>query len=116
MEQKQFSPLSILGLIEKAVCIAALVSLVLIAATESLARILGASIPASTDLMIHILLLLGLFSGMYTTKTKEHLSIVLVQYVKNEKVRQIIALATGFIAVFICSIIAGLQFPLSKLQ
>jgi tripartite ATP-independent transporter DctM subunit len=50
--------------------------------------------------------MLGLFSGMFTAKTGEHLSIALVQYVKNEKLKEIFAIITGLIAVFVCTIIA----------
>ena len=105
MEKTQNSLFSILGKIEKIVCIAAIAALVLIAISEATARLFGTYIPASTSLMIHILLLLGLFTGMYTTGTKEHLSIVLVQYIKNEKLKRIIILATGFIATFVCTVI-----------
>jgi len=106
MEQKQFSFFTFLEKVEKGVCIAALAALVLISAAESAARIFGAGVPASNDLLIHFLLLLGLFSGMLTTKTGEHLSIALIQYVKNQKARQIISYITGFVAVFVCTIIA----------
>ena len=106
MQKKQFSLRSILLSVEKNVCVAALVSLVLISAAESVARIFGTNVPASTGLLAHILLLLGLFSGMYTAGTREHISIVLVQFIKNEKARQIVTVVTGFIAVFICTIIA----------
>ena len=106
MEQKPFSPASILTAVEKGVCIIAIVSLVFIAAAEAAARLFGSTVPASNGLMMHILLLLGLFSGMYTAGTGDHLSIVLIHFIKNEKLRQIIAVVTGFVAVFICTIIA----------
>ena len=105
MEQRRFSPGFILATAEKSICIIALVSLVLIAAAESAARLFGASVPAANNLLVHILLLLGLFSGMFTAKTGEHLSIVLIQFIKNEKARRIIAVVTGCIAVFICTIV-----------
>ena len=106
MGQKSFSLLAVLKKTERVVCIAAMVSLVLIAAAEVLAKLFGNTVPSSNVLLIHFLLLLGLFSGMYTAGTKEHLSIVLIQYIKSEKVRHVITLATGFIAVFVCTIIA----------
>ena len=84
MEQSRFSPASILAAAEKGICVLALVFLVLIAASESFARIFGASVPSASNLLAHILLLLGLFSGMFTAKTGEHLSIVLVQFIKND--------------------------------
>jgi tripartite ATP-independent transporter DctM subunit len=106
MEQQRRAFSSILSLVEKGVCIAALVSLVLIAAADAFARLFGGGVPAATGLLVHILLLLGLFSGMFTAGTGEHISITLIHYIKDEKIRRIIALITGFISVFICTIIA----------
>jgi tripartite ATP-independent transporter DctM subunit len=106
MTQKQFSLHSILSLMEKSVCIATLVALVLIAAGEACARLFGGGIPAATGLLIHILLVLGFFSGMFTAGTGEHISIGLIHYIPDEKIRRIITLIAGFIAVFICTILA----------
>ena len=105
MEINRSSLHSILLAAEKAVCIIAIVSLVLISSAESIARILGTTVPASTGLLTHILLLLGLFAGMYTAGAKQHLSITIIQYVKNEKVRHIISSITCFLAIFVCTII-----------
>ena len=105
MEQK-LSLHSILLKTERVICVVAIAALVLIATAEVLAKLFGTTVPASTGLLAHFLLLLGLFAGMYTAGTKQHLAIVLVQYIKNERARQIIALVTGFIAVFVCTIIA----------
>ncbi|MDR1869576.1 MAG: TRAP transporter large permease subunit [Treponema sp.] len=115
MEQKRLTPFSILGVLEKGVCIAAIVSLVLIAAAEAIARLFHSSVPASNGLMMHILLLLGLFSGMYTAGTGDHLSIVLIHFIKSEKLRQIIAVVTGFLAVFICTVIAWSSISFIKI-
>ena len=104
--QKKFSPFHILGLIEKGVCIAALIFLVLIASSEALARLSGKSIPASNALLIHMLLVLGLFSGMFTSRTGEHLSIALIQYVKEEKTKRIFSIITGSLSVFLCTLLA----------
>jgi tripartite ATP-independent transporter DctM subunit len=105
MKLKQIAPGFILDVTEKGICIAALVSLILISLAEALARLFGTGVPASTELLSYFLLLLGLFSGMFTAKTGDHLSIALIQYIKREKVRQILVLITGIIAIFICTII-----------
>jgi len=105
MGQKQFSFHSIFSLIEKGVCIATLVALVLIASAEACARLFGGGIPAATGLLIHILLALGFFSGMVTAGTGEHISIGLIHYIPDEKIRRIFSLAAGFVAVFICTIL-----------
>ena len=106
MGQYSFSPSAILLKIEKGLCYGSLVFLVVIAASEAVARLFGASIPASNGLLIHFLLLLGLFSGMFTARTGDHLSIVLFQFVKNEKARQVLSLATGLFSVILCAILA----------
>jgi tripartite ATP-independent transporter DctM subunit len=105
MGQQNFSLRSILTLIEKSVCIASLVALVLISAAEACARLFGESIPSATGLLIHILLVLGFFSGMFTAGTGEHISIGLIHYIPDEKVRRNITIIAGFIAVFICNIL-----------
>ena len=103
---KQFTPFVILGKIERGVCIAALFFLVLIAVAEVVARPFLIRIPASTGFLTHLLLLLGLFSGMTISGTGEHLSIALFHYVKNEKVRRLFSLFTGLFSVFVCSLLA----------
>jgi tripartite ATP-independent transporter DctM subunit len=106
MAQCRFSLSAILLKIEKGLCYGSLVFLVVIAASEAVARLFGASIPASNGLLIHFLLLLGLFSGMFTARTGDHLSIVLFQFIKNEKARRLLGLATGLFSVILCAILA----------
>jgi len=106
MAQKRFSARSILNNAEKIICIISLASLVLVAAAEAVARLFRTGVPASNGLLMHTLLLLGLFSGMYTSRSNGHLSIALIQYVKNDKYKRIIEMITGFLTVFICVIIA----------
>ena len=98
--------LNILKKIERGVCLVALVFLVIIAAAEVVARFLRTTIPASSGLLTHTLLLLSLFSGMFTAEKQEHLSISLFQYVKNEKARLIFSVVTGAFSVFICTLLA----------
>jgi len=105
MKQKVVSPADVANLLEKSVCIIAAVSLILIAAAESVARLFGTGIPSSTGLLSHFLLVLGLFAGMFTAKTGDHLAINLIHYIKNEKVKHYLGLITGSTAVYICTII-----------
>jgi tripartite ATP-independent transporter DctM subunit len=115
MNRTGFSPAAILMKIEKGVCCGSLVFLALIAVSEAAARLFGASIPASNGLLTHFLLLLGLFSGMFTARTGDHLSIVLFQFVKDEKVRNIFALATGLFSVIICTLLAWSSISFVKI-
>ena len=103
---RTLSPFSVLRAIEKGICIVALVSLVIIAITEVVGRILGNSFLATVILLNHMLLLLGLFSAMFTSKSGEHLAIALFHYIKNEKIKLILAVITGLFAVFINTILA----------
>ena len=103
---KPAGALAILGTIEKYICLASLVFLVLIAASEAIARLFGANIPASNAFLTHMLLMLGLFSAMFTSKSGEHLTIALSHYIKDEKIKRIFAIITGFFAVFICTLLA----------
>ena len=95
-----------LGRIEKIICITALSSLVLIALVESMGRLFGWSMPALTGLITHLLLMLGLFAGMLTSKNGSHISISFFHFLKNEKIKNILALISGVFAVFICTILA----------
>jgi len=106
MNRGNFSILAVLGKIEKGVCCVSLVFLAAVAALQAAARLFGYGIPSSNGLMTHFLLLLGLFSGMFTAKTGEHLSVVLLQFVKDAKAGRIFAFATGLFAVIICTILA----------
>ena len=115
MEKKRLSLYSILLQIEKGICIVALVALVFISASEAIARLFGTAFPASDDLMRHLLLMLGLFSGMFSAKTGEHLSIALIGYIKNDKYRHIIAVVTGYVAVIICTILAWASLSFVKI-
>ena len=103
---KEIFVFNVLRKAEKSVSIAALVFLVILAISDVIARILRTSVPASSALMAHALLLLGMFAGMFTSGTKEHLSIALLQYLKNEKIRFIFSVITGIFSVFICTILA----------
>ena len=106
MKGKGSSLFHFLGKIEKGICLFALSVLVLVSAAEAAARFFGSSVPSSTSLLTHFLLLLGFFSAMFTTKEGEHLSIALSQYVKNEKVKFKLSVITLSFSVFICTVLA----------
>ena len=67
---------SLLWRIEDLCCWVSLAALALLPAAEMLARVIfKTGVPASSQLLVHILLILGLVSGMITTRQGEHLSI-----------------------------------------
>jgi tripartite ATP-independent transporter DctM subunit len=87
--------------IEKGVCYGALILMVLTPAVEILIRPFGGVLPASRGIMTHLFLVAGLFAAMLTTKTNEHISIAVVQYIRNERLKRVLAVITGLISAFV---------------
>jgi tripartite ATP-independent transporter DctM subunit len=59
----------------------------------------------TAGLTTHLLLVAALFSAMITTKNENHLSIGIVQYIKNQKIKTRLAAAVGLLSTFICVIL-----------
>jgi tripartite ATP-independent transporter DctM subunit len=107
---------SIPARVEDFICNAALVLLALVPASEALLRFLSGTliefgiripngIPSSSELTTHLLLAAGLLSGMIATREKEHLSIGLVQYVNNQKIKNILAIITNLLSSFTATVL-----------
>jgi tripartite ATP-independent transporter DctM subunit len=105
----------ILGLLEKGICYGALVLLALIPAAEAAARFFGTGVPASSVLMTHLLLVLGLFAAMITTGEGEHLSIALIQYLPGEKIKRTLAAADCLLAALVCAAAAWCSVSFLKI-
>ncbi|MDR2404390.1 MAG: TRAP transporter large permease subunit [Spirochaetaceae bacterium] len=98
---------SLLLIIERGICYFSLICLVLLPGTESFLRVFFHSrVPASPGLIIHLLLILGLLSGMIATATGDHLSIGLLQYSGNEKTKRSFAVVSGLLSSFTVTIFA----------
>jgi tripartite ATP-independent transporter DctM subunit len=96
-----------LGKAEKFICYGSLALLALIPCAESFMRMFfHVGVPDSSALIVQLLLVLGLFSGMLTTKSGEHLSISIVQMIKNEKARNVFSVISGCLSSFIAIILA----------
>ncbi|MDR2394907.1 MAG: TRAP transporter large permease subunit [Treponema sp.] len=100
----------VLWTIEQGICSFSLVCLTLLPAAEALFRLCFHSrVPSSPGLIVHLLLSLGLLSGMITTTQKDHLSIGLIQYSnteKNEPLKRLLATCSGLLSAFILTIFA----------
>jgi tripartite ATP-independent transporter DctM subunit len=59
----------------------------------------------SEDISMHLLLVVGLVSGMITTRKQEHLSIGVINYIKNEKILCILKIAANLLSSFISIIL-----------
>jgi tripartite ATP-independent transporter DctM subunit len=106
MEQTKNEKYSILWKIEDVFCWASLILLALIPLTDIIGRFFGTGFLNSAGIQAHLLLVLGIISGMISTRKKEHLSIAIIQYIKDEKLKYIISVASGLLSAFICTIIA----------
>ncbi|MDR0758717.1 MAG: TRAP transporter large permease subunit [Treponema sp.] len=95
-----------LWIIEQGLCYCSLFFLTMIPAAEVVARLVfKTGVPNSSWLMEQMLLAIGLFSGMITTKKSEHLSISLIQ-ILPEKVKNWCAIGTHVLSAFILTIVA----------
>ena len=106
MAEKRLPVSGFLLVLEKGVCYGALGLLALIPVVDILARQFKIVIPASKALMTHVFLVLGFFAAMLTAKSRDHLSITVAQYIKNEKLKHILTVLTGFIASLALTVLA----------
>ncbi|MDR2629719.1 MAG: TRAP transporter large permease subunit [Spirochaetaceae bacterium] len=106
----------LLWTIEQGICYFSLVCLILLPAAETVLRVFFHSrVPASPGLIIHFLLVLGLFSGMNTTKAGDHLSIGLLQFSSNEKSKRIFAIGCGLLSAVVVTIFAWCSVSFVKI-
>jgi tripartite ATP-independent transporter DctM subunit len=98
---------SIIPGIEQGICYGSLIGLALLPVAEALARLVfKTGIPSSFTLMVHLLLVAGLFSGMLTTKAGEHLSISALQYFSKQTVKERLLTGGNLLSAFVVTIIA----------
>jgi tripartite ATP-independent transporter DctM subunit len=100
-----FSTKGIPERLEKGICYAALILMALLPALDALLRPLNIFIPYSRHFMIRFFLVSGLFAAMLTTNVKEHITIAVVQYIKNEKLKKSLSYITCLISAFLVSIL-----------
>ncbi|MDR0710687.1 MAG: TRAP transporter small permease subunit, partial [Spirochaetaceae bacterium] len=99
-------PGHILWVIEQGLCFLSLFFLTVIPVSEIVARIVfKTGVPNSSWIMEQMLLAIGLFAGMITTKKSEHLSISLIQ-ILPEKIKNWCAIGTRLVSAFILTIVA----------
>ena len=102
--------------IEDYICICALAVMALLPVAESIARnFFKTGVPASSGLMVHLLLVSGLIAGMICTRTNSHLSIALVQYFTGDKVKRHLLIYSNLISACISVIIAWSSLSFIKI-
>jgi tripartite ATP-independent transporter DctM subunit len=95
--------------IEEGICFLSLAALACVPVADTLIRLIfKLGFPDGQRLVVHVLLVLGLFSGLETTRSGEHLSIGLTQYLseKAEKTKRFLASAGCILSAFVVTIIA----------
>lgn len=88
------------------VCILLLLLAVITYAEMSTRVIFKSGVPESTLIMGQLVLLIGFFAGMITSREKEHLAIALHDYIKNKALKLSSDLLNLFVSVFFLVIFA----------
>jgi tripartite ATP-independent transporter DctM subunit len=91
--------------IEKYLCIAALILMALLPVADAVLRPFNIFITYSRHLMIRFFLVSGLLAAMLATKSAEHISIALIQYAKNEKLKNAFSVVTFLISALIATVL-----------
>ena len=92
--------------IEIGICITALSLLALIPIIQLVLRQFKLTIHDFKAIITHTFLVVGCFAAMLTVKYGEHISITMVQFIKNEKVKKILAVSCTAISVIIFTVLA----------
>jgi tripartite ATP-independent transporter DctM subunit len=107
----------ILWTVEQFFCYAALTLMTLLPVAEVIARrMFHTGVPASSGLLVQLLLAVGILSGMLATKKAEHLSISLMQYVPAESpFKEFCGVLSGLLCTFVTVIIAWTSLSFIKI-
>lgn len=106
--------------IEEGICWFSMLLLALIPLTDVVLKLVFKSgFPDAQGLLVHALLILGLFSGLETTRSGDHLSIGLIQYLGKqagaEKVKRLSAAAGCALSALVVTIIAWASLSFIRL-
>ena len=99
------SCIQILSRIERGICYAALITLALLPVLLAILKPFNIAIAHSRLFLVHIFLLAGFFSAMITTSSGEHISIGILHYLKNEKVKSRLAFVASLVSVLITTVL-----------
>jgi C4-dicarboxylate transporter, DctM subunit len=89
--------------IEKGICYAIFALMAILPFLDAILRPLNVFIPYSRNFLLRFFLVSGLFAAMLTTKAKDHISIAVIQYAKNEKLKKLLSCITGLVSAFIAA-------------
>ncbi len=93
--------------LENGIATGAFAAVALVMVSEIIARsIFKSGVPSSPQVVAHLVLIGGLFSGVVATRRGEHLSIALTSYLKNERIKALCSVIAASIAAFALTIFA----------
>jgi len=95
-----------LSKLENIICYGSLSLLALVPFIEFILRQFSLTIPGSNAIITHFFLVVGFFAAMLTAKSGSHISITAVQYIKNDKTKEILGFICILISVFILTILS----------
>ncbi|MCL1812883.1 MAG: TRAP transporter large permease subunit [Treponema sp.] len=102
--------------IEEGICYLSLALLAILPLTDIILRLtVKTGFPDAKNLLTHLLLMLGLLSGMLTTKKDEHLSIGIIQNFSSDKTKKIASVVSHILSAFIITIIAWSSLPFIRM-
>jgi tripartite ATP-independent transporter DctM subunit len=112
--QKSF--VNILAIIEEGICYLVLALLTIIPIMDIALRLtMKLGFPDAKGLLVHLLLALGLLSGMLTTKEGKHLYIGIIQNFASDRVKKAISVATHTLSAFVITFIAWGSFSFIRI-
>jgi len=104
-------PRAVISWLEKGICFVSLALLALIPFAELILRQFNIPVPHSRGLMTHFFLVLVFFAAMLTTKSRGHIAIGIVQYVKGSGLRRVLEFTGTMIVVFLLTVLAWNTLP-----
>jgi tripartite ATP-independent transporter DctM subunit len=100
-------PGSFFPAVEEALCWLSLLLLALLPIVDAVLRVVFKSgFPDASGLLIHLLLILGLLSGMLTTKNQNHLCIAVAGNFAPENVKRFFSICTNTFSAFVTTVFA----------
>jgi len=91
--------------LENIICYGSLSLLALIPFVQLMLNQFNMTIPDFNAYVTHFFLVAGFFAAMLAAKSGSHISITAVQYIKNDKLKNILALTCVLISVFILTVL-----------
>jgi len=91
--------------IEKGICYAVFALMAILPFLDAILRPLNVFIPYSRNFLLRFFLVSALFAAMLTTRAKDHISIAVIQYAKNEKLKKLLSCITGLVSAFIATVL-----------